>query len=79
MSAANRPAQRRGLGRGLGSLIPTAPTAAGETPVSGADGESALTPVAGAYFAEIPVGQIQPNPVQPRQVFDEDAMAELVH
>ncbi|MBB6627949.1 ParB/RepB/Spo0J family partition protein [Nocardioides sp. KIGAM211] len=36
-------------------------------------------PVPGAYFAEIPVGQIQPNHVQPRQVFDEDAMAELVH
>ena len=33
----------------------------------------------GAYFAEIPVGQIEPNHVQPRQVFDEDAMAELVH
>ena len=38
-----------------------------------------LAPVAGAYFAEIPVGQIQPNRVQPRQVFDEEAMAELVH
>ncbi len=35
--------------------------------------------MAGAYFAEIPVGQITPNRVQPRQVFDEDAMAELVH
>ena len=32
-----------------------------------------------AYFAEIPVGQIVPNPRQPREVFDEDAMAELVH
>jgi ParB family chromosome partitioning protein len=35
--------------------------------------------VAGAYFAELPVDQISPNPRQPRQVFDEDAMAELVH
>ncbi|MDF1604452.1 ParB/RepB/Spo0J family partition protein [Nocardioides sp. YIM 152315] len=91
---ANRPPQRRGLGRGLGSLIPTAPSA----PAPGADADGAdtvaggvpappemlegttgLAPVAGAYFAEIPVAQIRPNDVQPRQVFDEDAMAELVH
>ena len=38
-----------------------------------------LRPVAGAYFAELPVTAISPNPRQPRQVFDEDAMAELVH
>jgi ParB family chromosome partitioning protein len=41
--------------------------------------ESALKPVEGAYFAELPVTQIRPNRAQPRQVFDEDAMAELVH
>jgi ParB family chromosome partitioning protein len=35
--------------------------------------------VAGAYFAEVPVDQVAPNARQPRQVFDEDAMAELVH
>jgi ParB family chromosome partitioning protein len=35
--------------------------------------------VAGAFFAEIPVDDIAPNPRQPREVFDEDAMAELVH
>ena len=33
----------------------------------------------GAHFAELPVGQITPNPRQPRQVFDEEALAELVH
>jgi ParB family transcriptional regulator, chromosome partitioning protein len=38
-----------------------------------------LLPVPGACFAEIPVTQIVPNPRQPRQVFDEDAMAELAH
>lgn len=32
-----------------------------------------------AYFTEIPVGAVSPNPRQPRQVFDEEAMAELVH
>ena len=90
---ANRPPQRRGLGRGLGSLIPTGPAATeaeaspvdGETPQPTGDGGRAvadapsLAPVAGAYFAEVPVTQVRPNRVQPRQVFDEEAMAELVH
>jgi ParB family chromosome partitioning protein len=33
----------------------------------------------GAYFADVPVSSITPNPRQPRTVFDEDAMGELVH
>jgi ParB family chromosome partitioning protein len=87
---ASRPAPRRGLGRGLGSLIPTGPPAGEPGAEANGDRTSAaesagqldvagLQPVAGAYFAEIPVGQIHANRVQPRQVFDEDAMAELVH
>ncbi len=111
---ASRPQQRRGLGRGLGSLIPTAPStpAGGVGQGDGVPGEAAsttasatpdgvdntgpgipasagqpeqvvpetdLAPVAGAYFAEVPLEQISPNRVQPRQVFDEEAMAELVH
>ncbi len=91
--------QRRGLGRGLGSLIPTQPPAATSTASSGAaettspgTGDSGGSPgaaaatdprslvqVAGAYFAELPLASITPNAVQPRQVFDEDALAELVH
>ena len=35
--------------------------------------------IPGAYFAEVPVGDIMPNARQPREVFDEEAMAELVH
>jgi len=83
---------RRGLGRGLGSLIPTLPppaasddtrdgtvTSAAEppppTPTAGQGPSSAL----GAWYAEVPVDAITPNPRQPRQVFDEEAMAELVH
>jgi len=67
---------RRGLGRGLGSLIPTAEEPAREAGVaSGTD----VPTVAGARFAEIAVDEISPNPRQPREVFDEDAMAELVH
>jgi ParB family chromosome partitioning protein len=61
---------RRGLGRGLESLIPS----------SSADARaSGLKEIEGARFAEIPLDQIVANPRQPRQVFDEDHMAELVH
>lgn len=42
------------------------------------DGDG-LTPVPGAEFLEVPVGDIHPNPKQPRTVFDEDELAELVH
>ncbi|KJS56044.1 ParB/RepB/Spo0J family partition protein [Streptomyces rubellomurinus] len=35
-------------------------------------------PVAGAFFAELPLDSITPNPRQPREVFDEDKLAELV-
>ncbi|WP_180357634.1 ParB/RepB/Spo0J family partition protein [Streptomyces sp. NP160] len=38
-----------------------------------------LLPIPGTWFAEVPVGSVSPNPRQPRQVFDEDAHAELVH
>ncbi len=129
--------KRRGLGRGLGALIPSGPTPmtkpAGDRPVdvffpgrgdgtepetsagtavlveeredslaelerslTGADGRPSssagapetstapqqpgdLVPVPGLRFAELPVGQVRPNPRQPRQVFDEDSLAELVH
>ena len=88
---------RRGLGRGLGSLIPTSPQRPAEEQTGGAvpaatnhggthppQGGS-LPPsvggpalVAGAYFAEIPIASIRPSHRQPREVFDEEAMAELV-
>ena len=32
----------------------------------------------GSYFAEVPIGSIRPNPRQPRTVFDEDELNELV-
>ena len=41
--------------------------------------DDGLVPVPGARFAEIPVNAISPNPRQPRQVFDEEELAELVH
>ncbi len=112
--------KRRGLGRGLGALIPPAPGRGEDgkgspSPVdvlipersdrptisrNGDDGEAhpgghdpevtaassgasapgdPLVEVRGARFAEIALHEITPNPRQPRQVFDEEAMAELVH
>lgn len=49
---------------------------AGQQDDTGLEG---LAPVPGAEFAEIDVTAIRPNPKQPRTVFDEDHMAELVH
>jgi ParB family chromosome partitioning protein len=40
--------------------------------------DGGLLPVPGAAFAELPVTAIRPNPRQPRSVFDEDALDELV-
>lgn len=42
-----------------------------------ADGTAIVDP--GAVLREIPPSSIEPNPKQPRSVFDEDALAELVH
>ncbi|MFF5495881.1 ParB/RepB/Spo0J family partition protein [Streptomyces aquilus] len=110
--------RRRGLGRGLGALIPAAPTEKTPTPAAMGGAGSAspsavpvlttdrgvaaakvatLPPVSheteepslngavetfaspvGAHFAELPLDSITPNPRQPREVFDEDALQELV-
>ncbi|WP_338067514.1 ParB/RepB/Spo0J family partition protein [Kocuria tytonicola] len=48
----------------------------GEGPASSPD-EAELQAVAGAVFAELSVTDIHPNRKQPRQVFDEDELAEL--
>ena len=63
--------KKRGLGLGLGALIPSA-----ETPQVA---NSATQKVAGVEFAELPITSIVPNPKQPRTVFEEEALAELVH
>jgi ParB family chromosome partitioning protein len=55
----------------------TAGRKAKSTAVSADDVE--LVEVPGVRFAEIPVTDIHPNRKQPRTVFDEDDMAELVH
>lgn len=59
----------------------SAPDGGSETEAAGAVDVAAagLAPVPGAVYREVPVGSIRPNPRQPRTVFDEDDMAELVH
>lgn len=47
-------------------------------PAAGAKQEEANNEF-GATYQELPVAQIRPNAKQPRSVFDEDALAELVH
>jgi ParB/RepB/Spo0J family partition protein len=70
--------QRRGLGKGLGALIPTGPVPGSEPGGSAPAPESAsLEQVDGARFAEISLTSISPNPRQPRQQFDEEAIEEL--
>ncbi|WP_370646959.1 ParB/RepB/Spo0J family partition protein [Arthrobacter sp. zg-Y844] len=50
-----------------------------ETSTPDYSGEDGLVQVPGATFAELPIDSIHPNRKQPRSVFDEDDMAELVH
>jgi ParB family chromosome partitioning protein len=86
--------QKRGLGKGLGALIPTGPVTppggavpggpgrAGGAPAAPGNGGPATAtrdqPAGGAYFQELPISSVTPNPRQPRQEFDEDALDELV-
>ena len=65
-----------GLGRGLGALIQSGP--GGAAALSAAQVPPGARPVAGARFLEVDVDKVQPNPLQPRSSFDEDALAELV-
>ncbi len=58
-------ARRSGLGRGLDSLIP------------GSAGPSEAPPPTGAGLTELAVGDIDPNPHQPRSHFDEETLASL--
>ena len=92
MTAKPRGGLGRGLGALIPTTPLAAPQPAtnGTTPATGAGATqpatptsdasahgSQLAPVPGARFAEIPVDSIVPNPKQPRQVFDDEALAEL--
>ena len=81
-------AKRTGLGRGIGALIPVQDDASAPRPVDvffpravtvEADASPALVPVPGARLAHLNPQDIVPNRAQPRTIFDEDDLAELVH
>lgn len=74
---------KRGLGKGLGALIPTGPAQTDSDTATDATRSTQQTasgslaePVVG--YQELPIGLITANPHQPRTVFDEEAMRELV-
>ena len=107
--------QKRGLGRGLGALIPSGPredtaprdgtsrdeqakpsvvtvdasSAPEQLPLAGSATGAATTPsagdstdlatISGVRYAEIALADVRPNPRQPRTVFEEEALAELVY
>lgn len=83
------PPKRSGLGRGLASLIPTGPADSDTATMGPRMGDAAADVVlgggtqdgnvVGAVYREIDPSAIERNPRQPRQVFDEETLAELVH
>lgn len=78
---------KRGLGKGLGALIPTSDEAPTRPVVKEPERTTKTkepdTPTPSmitadvANYAEIDVDRVHPNPKQPRTVFDDDALAEL--
>jgi ParB family chromosome partitioning protein len=67
-TSADRSANTEAVGSGQNGSIGTN----GSAPAHGGE-------VAGAVYREVPITSIKPNPKQPRQVFDEEALAELEH
>ena len=64
--------QRKALGRGLSALLPQRPVA---TAVQIAPDPAATGP----QVASLPIADIQPNPLQPRSVFDSTRLEELAN
>jgi ParB family transcriptional regulator, chromosome partitioning protein len=82
--------RKGGLGRGLASLIPTGPAGDGPTALGPQMGDATADVVLGgpapvgvdnigAVYREIDPAVIESNPRQPRQVFDDETLSELVH
>lgn len=74
--------KRKALGKGLGSLIPQAQRSAGApaasvAPTPAADAAEARPRAVPSGETQIDIDRIHPNPKQPRQDFDEEALAEL--
>lgn len=87
VSRGTSPLDAAGSGTSFVEASGTAEAAPSKTTETGSDHEpdnrdldvSDLASVPGAAFAEVPVDSIHPNRKQPRQVFDEDELAELAY
>jgi ParB family transcriptional regulator, chromosome partitioning protein len=79
--------RRGGLGRGLEALIPSSSQSDGEQAPNRSGGEEtqntgrspaiARGSLAGATLIDAPLDRVDPNPRQPREAFDEEALQEL--
>ena len=58
--------EKKGLGKGLGALIP-----------SGGDTEEKGIRLGGPGYRELPIGAVKVNPYQPRDIFDEEMLSNL--
>lgn len=62
--------QTKALGRGLGALIPSRPAPEPAAP-------AAPAAVPGSGLANVPIGEISPNPYQPRRTFNDASIEDL--
>ena len=70
--------RKGGLGRGLGALIPQGGSSnRASDPQSVTEVSNELATL--VRLVEVPIDSITPNPRQPRQIFDQEALAELTH
>ena len=67
------PEKRKALGKGLSALLPA------RTPVSVPELPPHQTPSAGPAVTQLPLSSIDPNPLQPRVVFDAGRLQELAN
>ncbi len=67
--------ERRKLGKGLSTLIPTERAPEAASPAPGAPAPVADLPA--SALRDVPTGSIEPNPHQPRVHFEEDSLSDL--
>ena len=67
-----KPEQRRVLGKGLSALLPRKPLPMPQP-------TAAQEPAAGTRIASISISEIEPNPLQPRTIFDAGRLQELAN
>lgn len=78
LGAASVLTAERGVAAAKVTTLPQTAAPAAEIPAQDTPAPAEVTAPEGVYFAEVPMDYITPNPRQPREVFDEDALAELV-